>query len=63
MHAVHWRGLETCRKNGVNRAISLHVCSSINLGCMKFPMAPELTMAVDLIEPDSVTGTVRCLTR
>ena len=36
-------------------------CSLMNLRCMKFPMAPESTMAVDLIDSANVIGAVRCL--
>ena len=38
-------------------------CSAMNLRCIKFPMAPESTMAVDLIDSASITGAVRCLMR
>jgi len=37
-------------------------CCSTNLGCIKFPMAPESTMAVVLIVSTKVIRAVRCLT-
>jgi hypothetical protein len=38
-------------------------CNSMNLGCIKFPMVPESTMAVILMESAKVIRAVRSLTR